>query len=464
MKHPINWAWPMVMALCWGGHECAAVCKDSIPLIGSWCVVRSTLKNGLKVLLSEDHSSATFAYQTWMSVGSRNEIPGKTGLAHFFEHLMFKETAAPGPVGAERLRPEERLFTRRLEMNGAQGVNAFTTTDHTVYVQELPQGKLSIVASSEADRMMHLIINEQSFASEREVVQNERRFRNENNPEGLIHQALHELAFEQHPYHWPVIGYAEDLERMIVEDARSFYETHYRPQNATVVIVGDLDPDETLSTIKHLYGSLSPKTQPSAGISPPAPEPKITQVRRKELKLNIQAEKLALGYIVPAARDTNSPILELIVQLLSGGNSARLDRTLLDGGLASNVWISYHPGVDPSLLSITVDLQKGANARQTETLILDQIKTLERGAITDQELARAKNKLNYSLYRALESQEHRALWLGFQESVLGGFEEGLVQHRRTQTLSSQDVKRVLLRIFNENSRVVVTASPKGKRS
>ncbi|NDG83730.1 MAG: insulinase family protein, partial [Proteobacteria bacterium] len=198
---------------------------EVIPFAGNFSLRRARLPNGLKILILKDPSSPTFAYQTWFNVGSRNEVAGKTGLAHLFEHLMFKGTT----------HHKEGEFDALLEQAGAEGENAFTSNDHTAYVQELPDTRFDLITDLEADRMVNLIVNDASFKTEREVVQNERRFRKENSAEGTMYQTLFETSFSEHPYHWPVIGYEQDLNAMTAQDARDFYERFYSPDRATVV-------------------------------------------------------------------------------------------------------------------------------------------------------------------------------------------------------------------------------------
>jgi zinc protease len=203
--------------------------NHALPFIGGFEVHRYVLDNGLKLMIVEDHSSPTFAYHTWFRVGSRDEKVKYTGLAHLFEHMMFKGTTVHPPGEFDRL----------LERAGAEGENAFTSHDYTAYVQEMPKSELDLIVRLEADRMVNLVVDEKSFKTETEVVQNERRFRTENSPDGTLTQILFETAFTKHSYHWPVIGYQEDLERMSAQDAFSFYKTFYNPNNAVVVVVGE---------------------------------------------------------------------------------------------------------------------------------------------------------------------------------------------------------------------------------
>ena len=284
--------------------------------------------NGLRLLVLEDHSAPTFAYQTWYDVGSRDEEPGRTGLAHLFEHMMFKGTRAV-PDGE---------FDRILDEAGAEGQNAYTTQDHTTYIEELPRERLELIMKLESDRMRNLVINDRSFATERDVVQNERRYRNENSPEGRMYQELYGLAFTRHPYHWPVIGYAEDLERMSAADARAFYDAHYSPNNAVIVVSGDVRAGEVRDLVEKYYGGI-PMTQPS---SPPREsEPEQRSPRRKTMRLNVQVEKLLMAFPIPAIGTEDIPALDVIQTLLSGGRSSRLRKSLVESGIATEALIEH---------------------------------------------------------------------------------------------------------------------------
>jgi zinc protease len=420
---------------------------ETLPFVGTFKVNRAHLENGLTLLVVEDHSSPTFAYNTWFNVGSRNEKPSYTGLAHLFEHLMFKGTT----------NHPEGEFDRLLEAAGAEGENAFTSRDYTAYVQELPRGKLDLIARLESDRMVHLIVNDQSFKTEREVVQNERRYRNENSPEGLMYQEIFGLAFKVHPYHWPVIGYAEDLERMTSETPREFYKAYYNPEHATVVVVGDVDPDEVLDTIKKYYGSIprQPSPPPLDLKGPPQKSP-----RRKVLHLNIQVDKLLVAYHVPAVASEDTAAVMATRSVLTGGKSSRLSRALVDTGIASSVDTYDLDDKDPSLLIIAVSLQKGKRAALAESVIQREVRKLMRKGLTEQELQRAKNILNFSFYEGLSSDSEKANFLGRYSVLAGDFQLGLKQFDQIQKVTPADVQRIAKIYLEPKNRSVIVGQPK----
>jgi len=421
--------------------------KQTLSFIGPFQVHRSLLSNGLKLLVLEDHSSPTFAYQTWYRVGSRNEVSSKTGLAHLFEHMMFKETT----------KLKEGEFDRLLEGAGAEGENAFTSRDFTTYIQELPSSQIQLITQLEASRMRQVIVNEKSFKTETEVVQNERRFRNENNPDGLMNQELFELAFERHSYHWPIIGYQKDLEQMTAKDALEFYRTYYSPQHATVVVVGDVDPQQVRQLVEKAYGSYTTSNEPLLQIQE---EPSQTQTRSKNIRLNIQVEKLLMGYKIPQYSHVDLPTLDVIQEILTGGKSNRLRKALVDTGISSSVESEYSDSSDPTLFVIGTNLQKGRKTHQARSIIERELKRLATQLISHQELQKVKNRMNFQFYDDLGSHFTKAYFLGFYETIAGDFRFGLTKRQAIQTVTPEDIQRTAQKYFRKTQLTVITGVPK----
>lgn len=215
------------------------------------------LANGLHLLVGEVHSLPIVSYQVHFAAGSRYERPGITGITHLFEHMMFK--------GTKELGPEE--FSRMIQANGGT-LNAFTTTDNTSYYEKLPADRLELAVRLEVDRLQNLQITPESLEPEREVVRSERKLRSVNTPFGLLIEQLYALAYEQHPYRWPVIGWDHDLKNLTLEDCLEYYRTYYAPNNAVVVIVGDVSADEALKTVDRFYGPLPSPPHPRQIITP----------------------------------------------------------------------------------------------------------------------------------------------------------------------------------------------------
>ncbi len=410
-------------------------------------VKKVQFKNGLKLLILKDSSSPTFAYQTWFNVGSRNEVIGKTGLAHLFEHMMFKGTK----------NHKEGEFDSMLEQAGAEGENAFTSNDHTVYVQELPKEHLDLIVNLESDRMVNLIVNDQSFKTEREVVQNERRFRKENSAEGTLYQTMFETAFIDSPYHWPVIGYEQDLNLMTAQDARDFYEKYYSPDRATIVVVGDVNENEVIRKVEKAYGSLQAKNTPDGEIKK---DPEQTAQRRKKVPLNIQSEKLWMAYKIPEANHPDTPVLELIQGLLTDGMNSRLNRALVNTGIATGVGSGSFSLRDPGLFVFMVDLQKGKSASLAESIILREIERLKNKPVTEEELQRAKNIIRFHFYEKLGTASGKAHFLGDFETGHGNFEAGLHLQQEIMKVTPERINQVIQQYFTTKKMTVLTGVPK----
>ncbi len=424
-----------------------AIQMEASPFFRSFTVNRFVFQNGLRLLVMEDHSSPTFAYQTWFKVGSKNESPGKTGLAHLFEHMMFKETK----------NMKEGEFDKLLEGAGAEGENAFTSKDYTAYIQELPRSSLELIIQAESDRMVNLIISESAFNTEREVVQNERRFRNENNPDGLMEQELFQLAFTRHPYHWPIAGYQADLEKSSVQTALNFYHTYYGPNHATIVAVGDVDSENVKSLVAKYYGSLPKHKENFKNL---ASEPIQKTTRRKTLKLNIQVEKLLMGYHIPRYSNSDIPILNVLKTILNGGRSSRLNRALVETGIATSVDTSDFEDHDPSLFITEVNLQKNKHAGEAEKIIYQEYNRLMKQPISNLELERAKNKLNFRFYNNLDSNFEKAYFLGLYESIGGHFKAGLEHNRKLQLVTAKDIQKIAQKYLNPKNLTLIQGIPK----
>jgi len=421
---------------------------ETIPWISPGMPVhRWTLPNGLKLIVLENHSSPTFAWQTWFRVGSRDESPGKTGLAHLFEHMMFKGT---------RFRKDGE-FSRLLDEAGAEGENAFTSQDHTAYIQDLPVESLELIASLESERMRDLIVDEAAFSTEREVVQNERRMRTENSPDGTIYQELFGLAFDKQAYHWPVIGYEADLSSMKAEDAREFYDRWYRPNNATIVVVGDVQPARVLELVRKKYGKLE------AGQAAPRNttlDPPILKPRKKELRLNIQSEKLMLGYRAPEADHADTPAILMLDAVLAAGKSSRLSRALVETGIASVAYGYPLMNVAPSLYLVGATLQPGRKAGDAEQRILREISLLAGKAPSKAEMSRALNQLEFAFYSQLSTHAGIANFLGEGETDLGRFEKEFEFRDSLRKVTPEQVQAAARKWLSPESRVTLVGKPK----
>jgi zinc protease len=409
-------------------------------------VERHVLSNGLTVLLLVDRQAPVFSYQTWFRVGSRHERPGKTGIAHLFEHLMFKET---------KHMPEGE-FDRTLERWGAR-VNAATWLDWTYYYEDVPGDRLVDVIRMEADRMENMVLNEKQLEAEREVVVNERRQRVDNDPNGQLSELLWDAAFVAHPYGKPTIGWMTDIEGLTLADCIAFYGTYYAPNNAVVVIVGDFDRETALSNLEQFYGRM-----PATDIPPPEAivEPRQTEPRRLERTLPLSGDRLLLGYKAPAMTDDDFPALEVLNEALAEGDSARLQRALVsEGEIAVGFSTMVPPFREIGLYEIAIDVREDRTAEEAEVAVLRIFAEVARDGITEIELSKARNKLETRFWRGLQTAQQKATSLAFWE-LTGGDWRGLFrQSERYARVTVDDVRRVAAEVLRPEGRTVVVGRP-----
>jgi zinc protease len=409
-------------------------------------VLEYRLDNGLRVLLLEDHGAPVFAYQTWFSVGSSHERPGTTGIAHLFEHLMFKETR----------HLKEGEFDRIMESHGAQ-TNAATWLDWTMYREELPAAHLELAVRLEADRIEHMVLTEAQLESEREVVKNERRYRVDNDPEGAMFELLYQTAFTQHPYLWPTIGWMADIEAISLQDCLRFYEAFYAPDQATLVLVGDFDPLEALTLINSYYGHL--KAQRAERPALPA-EPTQVAERRRLVTMPISSPKLLLGYHSPALNGEDHAALKILHQILFGGRSGRLKRALIDEtelATDADAWVGEF--THPALYEVLITLREGGKPEEVEALIEAEIKELAQAPVEDEELEAAKNQLEADFWRELDSVGDRAYQLGHYAITAGDWRLMFGVAERFRAVTAKDVQDAAARYLRPANRTVVIAMP-----
>lgn len=409
------------------------------------------LANGLKVILVRDPSAPVFAYQTWFAVGSRHEREGITGIAHLFEHLMFNQTKNHPPGELDRL----------IETAGGD-TNAATWVDWTYYRDNLPKAELQLAVELEADRMAHLTLGEKQVESEREVVANERRFRVEDDVDGFLNEELYKAAFTTHPYHWPTIGWMRDIEAISIEDCRTFYRTYYAPNNATVVLVGDVDEQGALGLIEEHYGPI-----PSSVIPPDQapPEPEQTSERRLQWAKPVTADKLRIGYKAPPIGHADYTVLEVANEILFGGNSSRLHRRLVvDTEIASSAHASTAPFRDPGLYEISVGVQRGHAAAEAEAIVYEELDKLGTEPLLLHELDTAKTRLLTHFWRELRPQAGKAEALGHYETTVGDYRKLFAVADGYEAVAAVDIARVVRAYLRPERRTVAIAVPSEKRS
>ncbi len=409
-------------------------------------VERYELPNGLTVLYLHGPQAPVFSYQTWFRVGSRHEVRGKTGIAHLFEHLMFKGT---------RTR-EEGVFDREIEGFGGRN-NAATWLDWTYYYEDVPAAHYEAIVELEADRFVWLALDPEPFEAERKVVMNERLERVENDPGGKLSELLWDAAFTAHSYGRPTIGWMEDIEGLSLDDCLAFYRTYYSPNNAVVVVSGDVERERAIGTIVARYGAFERQEIP-----PPAAvvEPRQTEPRVLEHRLPISGERLLLGYHAPAVTDPLHPALEVLNEALAEGDSARLQRALVtDGELASGFYSFVPTFAEPGLLEISVDLRPGKTAEEAEAVILAELAKVSAEGLTEAELQKAKNKLETRFYRQLQTTQQRAQGLGFWEVTGGDFRRLFTLAEHYRDVTAEEVRAVAAEVLRPENRTAVYARP-----
>jgi zinc protease len=409
-------------------------------------IERFRMGNGLSILLVEEHAAPTVAYHTWFRVGSRNERPGKTGIAHLFEHLMFNET--------EGLAAGE--FDRQLEELGAES-NASTWLDWTHYDIAIPAAGFERVVELEAERMSHLVLRTPQVESEKEVVMNERRYRVEDDVEGALSELLWSTAFEQHPYRWPTIGWMKDIESFDVDDCQTFYRTYYAPNNATLVVVGDVTPAAVLRKLQDAYGSYRPAPIPAP---PSAPEPEQRAEKRLEVTKLTPTWKLNIGYHSPALSHPDHLPLSVLTEVLFGGRSSRVFKVLVrERELASDVRGSLSPLADPGLFEIFVSAREGVSAEQLLEVVDAELDRVLAQPVSEDELLRATARIELSLLQGLSNNEGKASTIGFYEVVLGNPVAGFERLSALSSLRPDDLAAVARRYLKRSARTVILVRP-----
>lgn len=365
----------LVLVVFFSGFLFAAE-KDKI----RFKVEKFQLDNGLTVLVHEDHSRPILSYQQWFRVGSSHEKPGRTGLAHFFEHLMFKGT---------KKYPKE-AYDRILQANGGSN-NAFTTEDLTGYYTNLPSDKLELIVDIESDRLRNLVFDEKEINSEREVVKEERRMRYENNNYGALYEKLRSTVYKTGPYRWPVIGYMADLNAAQLNEFREFYRQHYAPNNAILVVAGDVSASKVKKLVEKYYGDIPKQEIPP--FNPPA-ETEQKTARESVLVRDVQGVTVADSYVGVPSGHADVYALDLLSSLLSADASSRLYRRLVyKNQLATSVSASSENNKLSGQFMIFTSLQPGADQARAMAHLADEIRQVQKNIISAEELEKAKNRL-----------------------------------------------------------------------
>lgn len=406
------------------------------------------LPNGLKVLFLADHKAPIATVQVFYHVGSKDEHVGVRGVAHMFEHMMFK--------GSDRVPPEEHA--RLLKEVGGQS-NAFTTEDLTGYHDTVPPSYVGFAMQLEAERMRHLKLTPSTIDSERKVVEEEKRLRIDNNPVGKAVERFRLLAYTKHPYNWTAIGTIEDLEKVRPEDAQRFYDTYYQPNNATLIVVGDLEEAQVRKLAEEHFGPIP------RGPAPPrerTPEPPQTAPRRETMEVEVQIPIVVQGFHIPRAVDADVPALEVLAAVLSGGESSRLHQRLVRadhlaiaaGGFAETM-------EDPGLFVVYAAYLPDRDPAKVQVALGEEIARVRDKPVAAQELEKAKNQLASAFIFGLQTVDGVATALGQAQYVYGDWREFPKGASRYLAVTAADVTRVAKRYLVDSNLTVVTLKPAG---
>jgi len=368
-----------------------------------------TYKNGITLIVEEDHSAPVAMVQIWLKVGGRDELPGKTGLAHVFEHMMFK--------GSKTLAAGE--FSKRIAAMGGND-NAFTSTDYTAYFETIPAAKVDEVLSMEAERFGHLKLMDEDFQKEIKVIMEERRMRTEDDPNSHMFEELSAASLRLHPYRNPVIGWMQDLQRLSIEDVRSFYNKHYVPGNATVVVVGDVDFEQVKKTVAATFGRLKARAV-TERFNPTEPEP--FGPKRVIVTLPAQLPMLAVTLPVPVwqpgVNDSQAAALAVATHVLAVGRTARMQQELVDDQRKA---FSTGAGYEPFGLGLDLWYAYGMLGPKQTTAAFEKalwllLKDMAQTPVSDKRLAAAKRNIIAAHVFAQDSLYLRAKHIGTMEVV-----------------------------------------------
>lgn len=431
-----------------------------IPIIALADIQEFKLSNGMKVIVQEDHRSPVVVSQVWYRAGAIDEVNGKTGVAHVLEHMMFK--------GTKKVKAGQ--FSRLIAAAGGKE-NAFTGQDFTCYFQQLEKSHLPLSFKLEADRMANLVITDEEFAKEIKVVMEERRWRTEDKPQSKVNEQFQAVAFRAHPYGRPVVGHMNDLENMTAADAREWYRTWYAPNNATLVVVGDVKAQEVLRLAKQYFGPLKPRTLPARK---PQTEPEQIGERRVVVKAPGNLPYLVMGYHVPTIQGPSSTAsgasesvwepyaLDVLAAVFSGNDSARLNQKLVrETALAVEVSAGYDATSRgrESLFELVGTPSKGKTVVELEAALWNEIEKIKTAGVTQEELDRVKAAVIAADVYQRDSMFYQAMQIGQLEAM--GYSWRLLKEYpdRLKAVTSEQIQAVAKKYLVKDNMTVATLDP-----
>lgn len=441
MKHLLAILLPALLLTASTGFSADTNLEEMLP------VQEHTLDNGMRLLMIEDHSAPIISYMVYYKVGSRYERPGITGMAHMFEHMMFR--------GSKKYGPEEHSDI--VKAHGGS-LNASTSYDRTAYFENISAEHLELVMHLEAERQANLDISEETFLPERDVIAEERRQRIDNSLFGSASEELMTNVYRAHPYNWPIIGWMSDIQNYRLEDLKWFHKTYYAPNNAVAVLVGDFDPDHAIELFEKYHGPIPPQPVPTEAQTS---EPPQQGERRIKFHRPAQLPFLFAGYHVPAAGHPDFPALEVTQKILSDGESSRIYKKAVYedqvARFAGGVLYDLH---DPGLFFTYIGVNVGRDLEEAEQTLFSVIDSLAVNGPSERELQKAKNQIEADLIFGLQTNQGKARYIGESEmKYVNGYKQAFEQVERARLVTADDVKRVISKYFVPLNRTTLILVP-----
>lgn len=414
-------------------------------------VFETTLTNGLKVVVKEDHRAPTVVQQVWYHAGSMDERTGVTGVAHVLEHMMFKGTKSV-PAGE---------FSRRIAAAGGRE-NAFTSYDYTAYFQQLHKSQLPLAMQLEADRMHNLVLSKAEFGKEIKVVMEERRWRTDDEAHALLDERLMATAYQEHPYRNPIIGWMNDLENMTDDDARDWYHTWYVPNNATLVIAGDVEAKAVFALAERYYGKIPAGKLP---IRKPSLEPAQRGIKRMVVKAPAELPHLVMAWHAPTLRDVVNDwqpyALSVLAGVLDGNDSARLNRVLVrEQQIATAIGAGYgNTSRGPTLFSLEATPAPGKSVDELEAALREQLQSIARDGVSEEELRRVRAQVTAAEVYKLDSVFYQAMQIGQMESIGLSHRDLPLMLQKLQAVTAAQVQQIAREILQDDQVTIAVLDP-----
>jgi zinc protease len=407
-----------------------------------------TLSNGMRVYSVQDKSSPTVSIQVWYKVGSKDDPEGRSGFAHLFEHIMFK--------GTKNMKDE--MMDRLTEDVGGWN-NASTWDDFTNYYEVVPSNYLETLLWAEADRLSGLNINDAVFKSERDVVKEEFRQRYLSQPYGMLFYLIEQRSFTKHPYRRPGIGNIDELNAATIEDVRAFHSTFYRPDNATLIVVGDFDQKQLDTLIDKYFAGIPKPSTPLPRVTVQEPS-RTVEKRYEERRPNVPLPAVALTYLAPPVSSPDTDALRVAESILTGGESSRLYQSLVyQQQVAQEAFASADLREHNGLFVFGAILASGKQPAEAERSLLAELKKMQQTPVTAAELEKAKNQLVTNQLRERETNNGKAFALGQAAVLIGDASRVNTSLERLQSVTAADVQRVMQKYFTDTNRVVIHYLP-----